>query len=165
MNSFLKYKKNAKYCGKILSLFLACNEEFNNCQINLAGFSLGCQVLKYCIKELEKIKGHRNMINNVLFFGGATVMQQFKKNTWRKIFKNNVCGRIINCYSKHDAILSYLFRICVGKNPIGLHKINLADEKREYDIIEDYDFSYLKLGHLDYRNKFDIILKTIKYSN
>ena len=161
---FLNCKKNAKYCGKILSLFLSCNEEFNNCQINLVGFSLGCQVVKYCLKELEKI-GHRDMINNVLFMGGATVMHEFKKNTWKKIFKKNVCGRIINCYSKHDAVLSYLFRICVGKNPIGLSKINLKDEKREYDIVEDYDFSYLELGHLDYRDKFDIILKKIKYLN
>ena len=30
VNSFLKYKKNAKYCGKILALFLACNEESTN---------------------------------------------------------------------------------------------------------------------------------------
>ena len=162
---FLKCKKIAKYCGKILSLFIASNEEFKNCQINLAGFSLGCQVLKYCIKGLEKIKGHRDMINNVLFLAGATVMHEFKKNNWRKIFKNNVCGRIINCYSKKDAVLSYLFRICVGKNPIGLFKINIKDEKNVYDIIEDYDLSYLKLGHLDYRDKFDIILKKIKYSN
>ena len=162
---FLNCKKIAKYCGKILSLFLVCNDEFNNCQINLAGFSLGCQILKYCIKELEKVKGHRDMINNVLFLGGATIIHEFKKNAWSKIFKNNVCGRIINCYSKKDDVLRYLFRICVGKNPIGLFKINLKDEKREYDIIEDFNLSFLQIGHLDYRDKFDIILKIIKYSN
>ena len=64
---FLQCKKRAKFAGKLLALFLANNEEFNNCQINIVGFSLGCQVTKYCIKELEAIKGHRVMINNVLF--------------------------------------------------------------------------------------------------
>ena len=76
---FLDCKKKAKYAGKILALFLASNEEFNNCQINIVGFSLGCQVTKYCIKELDKIKGHRIMINNVLFLAGATVMDEEKK--------------------------------------------------------------------------------------
>ena len=76
---FLQCKKRAKYAGKLLALFLANNEEFNNCQINIVGFSLGCQVTKYCIKELEAIKGNRVMINNVLFLAGATVMRDEKK--------------------------------------------------------------------------------------
>ena len=76
---FMECKRKAKYAGKILALFLASNEEFNNCQINLAGFSLGSQVLKYCIKELDEIKGHRIMINNIVFLAGATVMKEDKK--------------------------------------------------------------------------------------
>ena len=162
---FVSCKNKAKYAGKILGIFLACNDEFNNCQINLVGFSLGCQVIKYCIKQLEKIKGHRDMINNVLFMGGASIIKNNKKNIWRNIFINNVEGRIINCYSTEDYVLRYLFKLCVSENPIGLNNINLKDEEGKYKIIEDYDFSYLNLGHLEYRDKFDIILQTINFHN
>ena len=162
---FLKCKKNAKYAGKILGLFLACNEEFDNCQINLVGFSLGCQVVKYCLKQLDKIKGHRDMINIVLFLGGAAIMRENKKDIWRNIFQKNVGGRVINCYSKEDNVLKYLFGQFIQRNPIGSKKINLKDKNGEYYIIDDYDFSYLNLGHLDYRNKFGEILKEINLIN
>ena len=162
---FLKCKKNAKYAGKILGLFLACNEEFDNCQINLVGFSLGCQVVKYCLKQLDKIKGHRDMINIVLFLGGAAIMRENKKDIWRNIFQKNVAGRVINCYSKEDNVLKILFGQIIQRNPIGSKKINLKDKNGEYYIIDDYDFSYLNLGHLDYRNKFGEILKEINLIN
>ena len=160
---FLKSRKKAKYSGKILALFLACNEEFSNCQINLVGYSLGCQVIKYCLKKLEFIKGHRDMINNVLFMGGATSIKEIKSNIWKNIFHKNVRGRIINCYSKYDSVLKYLFRICVGKNPIGLQKIDLKIGNNNF--IENYDFTDWKLGHLEYRDKFSEILKRINYFN
>ena len=162
---FIQCKKKAKCAGKILALFLASNEEFNNCQINLVGFSLGCQVVKHCVKELERIKGHRDMINNVLFMGGATAIKKEKKMIWRNIFMKNVGGRVINCYSKEDCVLKYLFRLCVFQNPIGLHTIDIKDENEEYDIVENYDFSDIKLGHLDYRDKFAEILGRIKFLN
>ena len=161
---FLGCKRKAKYAGKILALFLASNEEFNNCQINLAGFSLGSQVLKYCLKELNEIKGHRIMINNVVFLAGATVIKEDKKNIWRNIFKNNVGGRVINCFSTHDSVLGNLFRLSVWKNPIGLNKLNIKDEN-DYDIVEDYDFSDLRLGHTDYRDNFKKVLERINFLN
>ena len=162
---FLNCQKKAKLAGKILALFLACNVEFNNCQINLVGFSLGCQVIKYCIKQLDKIEGHRDMINNVLFMGGATVINEQKKNKWRNIFEKTVGGRVINCYSTHDYVLKFLFTNCTNKNPIGINKINLKDKDGEYDIIEDYDFSYLKLGHIEYRDNFDEIFNKVNFLN
>ena len=162
---FLECKRKAKFAGKILALFLASNEEFNNCQINIVGFSLGCQVTKYCIKELDKIKGHRIMINNVLFLAGATCMKKDKKIIWRDKFRNNVMGRVINCYSKYDWVLENLFKLCVWKNPIGLDKMNIKDENRDYDIAEDYDLSDLKLGHTQYRDHFANILSRINFLN
>ena len=163
--NFLKCKKIAKLAGRILALFLSCNKDFNNCQINLVGFSLGCQVIKFCLKELDRKEGHRDMINNVLFLGGTAIFRDEKKNFWRNVFRNNVGGRVINCYSKCDDVLSCLLKICESKSPNGLNKINIKDEKGEYDIVENYDFSDIKLGHLQYRDKFDIILKRINFLN
>ena len=170
---FIKHKKIAKYAGKTLAYFLASNEDFNNCQINLVGFSLGTQVVKYCIKELNKIKGHKIIINNILFLGGAADMRENKKDKWRNIFRNNVGGRIINCYSRYDYVLEYLYKMCAKKDPsingkkdpIGLNKMNIKDEKGQYYIVEDYDFSDLKLGHIQYRSRFHDILKRINFLN
>ena len=179
---FIQCKKKAKYAGKILAWFLASNEEFNNCIINIAGFSLGGQVVKYCIKELDKIrsiKGHTIKINNALFLAAAADMREDKKNKWRNIFRNNVSGRVISCFSRFDWVLGNLYKICAKndhlenkkgflgkkKDPIGLNKMNLKDEKGEYDIVEDYDFSDLKLGHTDYRKRFTDILQRINFLN
>ena len=164
-SSFLYCYQKAECIGRILALFLLNNEEFYDCQINLVGFSLACHVVVNCINELNKFKEHRFMINNVLLMGGATVIEDNEKNIWRDIFRDNVAGRIINCYSNSDDVLSYLFILCMKKIPIGIKKLDIKDEKKEYPIVEDYDFSDIKLGHLEYRKKFEIILKRINFFN
>ena len=163
VTSFLWCYLKAELVGRILALFLINNEEFADCQINLVGFSLGCQVVANCLNELNQLKHHKFMINNVLFMGGATVIED--KYIWRNIIMNNVAGRVINCHSKSDDVLSYLFKLCIGKTPIGIEKIDIKDEKGEYSIVDNYDFSDIKLGHLDYRDKFEIILKRINFFN
>ena len=157
--SFISCYKKAAYAGRVLALFLLSNEEFHDCQINLVGFSLGCQVIKNCLDELNEFKKNKFMINNVLLMGGATVIEESEKNKWRDIFKDNVAGRIINCYSKCDNVLSYLFKSCILNTPIGIQKLDIKGEDGESPIVEDYDFSDIPLGHLDYRNNFDKILK------
>ena len=163
--SFLCCYKKAECAGKILALFLLSNEEFYDCQINLVGFSLGCHVLINCLKELNEFRNNKFMINNVLLMGGATVIEDSDKILWRNIFRENVAGRIINCFSTFDDVLSYLFKVCIMKTPIGIQKLNIKDENGEYPIVEDYDFSDIRLGHLEYRKKFEIILKRIDFFN
>ena len=86
-----------------------------------------------------------------------------KKKYWRNIFINNVGGRVINCFSDFDKVLKYLFTTCMGKTPIGIKEINIFDETGEYPIVDNYDFSDYKLGHLKYRKNFDLILKRINF--
>ena len=164
-NSFRACYQKAEYAGRILALFLLNNDEFSDCQINIVGFSLGCHVVLNCLKELNKITNHKFMINNVLLMGGASIIEDFEKDIWRNIFVNNVAGRVINCYSKYDDVLKYLFTICMGKRPIGIGKIDIMDSKGEYPIVDNYDFSDIKLGHLQYRDKFETILKRINFFN
>lgn len=165
LDSFKWCYLKAEYVGKILALFLLNNDEFNDCQINLVGFSLGCHVLANVLKELNKHKNKGFMINNVLFMGGATVIEDSEKDLWRDIFGDNVAGRIINCYSNFDGVLSYLFVADMRKIPIGIGRIDIQDENKEYSLVENYDFSNIKLGHLNYRQKFEIILERIKFFN
>ena len=83
------------------------------------------------------------------------------KAKWYKIFKKVVGGRIINCYSKSDNILKYLYSNCTGNEPIGNKMVDINDGKYGKNIVENYDFTDLNLGHLDYRLKFNDILKRI----
>ena len=162
-SSFLYCYQKAECVGRILALLLLNNEEFYDCQINLVGFSLGCHVVISCLDELNKFKNRGFMINNILLMGGATIIEESEKNKWRDIFRDNVAGRIINCYSTYDDVLSYLFIMRMAKIPIGIKKLDIKDENEEYSIVEDYDFSDVKLGHLEYRKKFEIILKRINF--
>ena len=165
VDSFLFCYKKAEFAGRILALFLLTNEEFYDCQINLVGFSLGCHVLINFIKELSIFKEHRFMINNVLLMGGATLIEDSKKNMLRDIFRESVAGRIINCYSNNDRVLSKLFLLRMEKIPIGIKELDIKDEKEEYQFVENYNFSDIKLDHFEYREKFEIILKRINYFN
>ena len=91
-----------------------------------------------------------------MFIAGATHIQQMK---WNNIFNEVVNGRIINCYSKNDYVLKYLFQPCVEKKPIGWDKLIIDDENNSK--IENYNMTDLKLGHTDYRNRFEDVLKIV----
>ena len=70
---------------------------------------------------------------------------------------------MIVSYSKHDFVLAKLFKLCVNHTAIGTKPLIIKDENNNYNIIENYDFSDLKLGHLDYRKNFGKILKRINF--
>ena len=155
-------KDKAEISGKLLSIILLSKKFFKDLKINLVGFSLGSHVIKYCLKEMRDSEDAKNIINDVIFMGGATTFK--KKSSWYHIFKKIVRGRIINCYSKKDDILSKLYCKCIGKDPIGKQEFDINDGKEGKNIIENYDFTDLDLGHLDYRKHFHVILKRINES-
>ena len=160
---FMESKEKAKFSGKLLSLILTSKKFFPNCQIDLVAFSLGSHLVKHCLKETyKKIDEVGNIINDIVFMGSATSFK--KKDEWCKIFKRLVSGRIINCYSESDYILKYLYTNCTNKVPNGSQKIDINDGKGGQNIIENYDFTDLNMGHLDYRDRFEDVLKRIKYS-
>ena len=71
-------KNISKFAGILLADILISNQIFNNYQINLVGFSLGANVIKYCIKELSIYNNKYNYkdnyvtLKNVILIGGAT---------------------------------------------------------------------------------------------
>ena len=116
-------------------------------------------MVKNCLKELSRNDDGRMLINDVTFMAGATTFKS--RSSWYNIFKNIVSGRIVNCYSKSDNILKYLYSNCTGEEPIGIKEVDINDGKNGKNIVENYDFTDLHLGHLDYREKFKEILKRI----
>ena len=156
---FMDSKNKAKCTGKLLSIILSSRLFFGYRQINLVAFSLGNHVVKNCLKELSNRDDGKMIINNVTFMAGATTFRDRYK--WYNIFNKVVGGRIVNCYSKVDNILKYLYSNCTGNEPIGNKYIDINDGKGGKNIIENYDFTDLNIGHLDYRDKFNDILKRI----
>ena len=157
--AFIDSKNKAKCTGKLLSIILSSRLFFGYRQINLVAFSLGNHVIKNCLKELSNRDDGKMVINNVTFMAGATTFRDRLK--WYNIFNKVVAGRIVNCYSKVDYILKYLYSNCTGNQPIGNNHIDINDGKGGKNIIENYDLTDLNIGHLDYRKKSSDILKRI----
>ena len=110
--------ERAKNCGKILANIIESKLFFGNFKINLVAFSLGNQVIKYCLKELSSRKVY-NVINDVIFIAGATCIKH--KDKWSERLQV-VNGNVINCYSKLDMALVVRFFIefnsAIGRNPL-----------------------------------------------
>ena len=67
---FKESKQMAKQTGRMLAAALACGYPFKNQTISFIGFSLGCQVIKSCLKALDQVKA-RHIVHEVTFLGGA----------------------------------------------------------------------------------------------
>ena len=156
---FKESKDKAVICGKMLALILKSNLFFEHRQINLVAFSLGNHVVKNCLKELSSYNDNKCIINNITFIAGATTFKN-KLNLYNR-FKKVVAGRIINCYSKGDYILKFLYANCTGNKPIGNHEVIINDGNKGKNIFENYDFTDINLGHLSYRNNFNEVIKKI----
>jgi hypothetical protein len=86
----------------------------------LVGHSLGCRVIYYALQALssrDEIK-----VDDVILLGGAVGKDDLVG--WKTATKT-IKGKIYNCYSKHDAILSKLYRIANANltHPIGISPI------------------------------------------
>ena len=139
-----RIKKISKFYGKLLAYIIATREIFTFQTINLVGYSMGCNVIKYCLLELNKINKKMNcfdIINNVIFIGGC-VNIKIDKNP--EIFEG-VAGKIINIFSKVDKDL-----IQYNKNAIGLKEIEIPKEfEKKYQII-NFDLSKKNIRQDDY---------------
>ena len=128
-------KKVSKFYGKFLAYIIASREIFTFQTINLVGHGFGCNVIKYCLIELNKINQNMNyfdVINNVIFIGGS-INLKLEKNS--EIFEG-VAGKIINIFSKKDKELENF-----NKNAVGLKEIVIPKElEGKYQVI-NYDLS------------------------
>ena len=126
-------KKVSKFYGKLLSYIIASREIFSFQTINLVGYGFGCNVIKYCLIELNKINKKMNcfdIINNVVFIGGCVHLKLDKNSD---IFEE-VAGKIINIFSKNDLEL-----INYNKDAIGLKEIEIPKKLNGKYRIVNYD--------------------------
>ena len=154
-------KKLAKMCGKFLAYILVSKKFFGEFQINLVGFSVGCYVVKECIKKLSKINNKKYFvkIKNVILIGAA--MHIKKEKNWKNYIEETVVDKFINCYSNNDEILKSIYKICSensGKNPIGIDSLEIKNDK-EKNLVINYNFSQDNFDQLSYN--FETVVKKI----
>ena len=137
-------KKVAKFYGKLLAYIIVSREIFTFQTINLIGYSMGCNVIKYCLLELNKINRnstYSDMINNVIFIGGAT---NIKFDKYPNIFES-IIGKVVNVFSKTDKDL-----IDYNKTAIGLNSLETKNENfNKYQVI-NIDLSVKNIKQNDY---------------
>ena len=172
-NLFKEAEKVAKMYGILLALTISSKNYFDNKTISFITYSLGCHVLKHCLKELyslylNKISNNIGIIQNIVFVAGATTIKNKKK--WTEIIKS-VPGKIYNIVSVKDDVLRCLYPIFSKNNltkPLGLSELNIYNKctteiKNTFNHVTNLDLSGDKIGHLNYLDLIDIILNIIYF--
>ena len=147
-NELSRIKKISKFFGKLLAYILVSREIFKFQTINLVGYSMGCNVIKYCLIEMNKINKNLNcdeIINNVVLICGSI---NLKTDKYQDIF-DRIDGKIINIFSKVDSDL-----IQYNKNSIGLKELLISDK---YQII-NVDLSKKNIKQNEYLYQIPSIL-------
>ena len=149
-NLFLKTRKTSKIFGELLAYIVASRAIFKHQNVSLVGFSLGCNVIKYCLKTLFRFYQNgeltaNDIIKNVVFIAGAASFKH--KHKWENIFEL-VAGKIVNCHGDFDNILKYLYTMSTNKDPIGVNPLIIKN------LVNNVDFSDLKVDHSEYREEF-----------
>ena len=141
ISEFAMYCLQASRTGRQLAAHLQ-SQVFGQLPVTLIGFSLGCRVIYYCLKELYNSSSEKCHIQDVILLGGAA---ENKPTTWKRLQKC-VSGRIVNVYSCNDSILRYFYQTAmVGRlPPIGLGPVHCVG-------MENYDASSYVGSHKDHR--------------
>ena len=121
---FKKSKANAKIAGGLLACALVLRDPFRSQSVSLVGFSLGCQVIKTCLKTLRTLNA-TDVIQNVTFLGAAIDLPDKEKTRAKMIdtFSSVVNGEIKNVHTKLDWILALNYTPCeldwaMGRNEV-----------------------------------------------
>ena len=165
--NFSSATERAKICGKILAYIIYSNAILKNYQINLVGFSLGNHVIKYCLKEINRLneieKQKQNQyfmqdmnnndptfnevyLKNVILVAAATTIKH--KESMIKYESEVITNKLINCYSKVDKVLEHLYYRCMIKEAVGRNELNLFNNNK--NPVDNYDFTPYNYGHLTY---------------
>ena len=96
----------------MLALLLIMGFPFYDKKIDLIGFSLGCQVIKSCLRTLSQYNAN-HIIQDVYMIAGATSIGEEDIDILPVI-----SGTLKTTYSKLDIAMK-VYKITQGKHPIG----------------------------------------------
>ena len=150
-------KKVSKFYGKLLAYIIISREIFSFQTINLVGYSMGCNVIKYCLLELNKLNKKDNyldLINNIIFIGGCI---NIKFDKYPNIFES-ITGKIINVFSKADKDLFEYNKTAIGLSPLqskdeNIHKNQIINIDLTIKNIKQNDYIY-QIPNILFENSF-----------
>lgn len=119
-------------------------------KFTLVGHSLGCRVIYYALEALATKK--ENFVNDVILLGGAVGKGDIKG--WENIL-SAVNGKIYNCYSKNDQVLSKIYIIANAglSSPIGISPIDISSDQ-----LCNIDCSNFIDSHMTWKENYDQVL-------
>ncbi|AOA64005.1 Putative lipase [Komagataella phaffii CBS 7435] len=120
--------------------------------VTLVGFSLGARVIYSCLLHLSKNNAY-GLVEDVILMGTPIVSRVDEL----ALARATVSGRFVNCYSKTDWILGYLFRLTSSgiRSVAGLSAVELIPG------IENLDCTEWVEGHMAYRKAIPKIMATL----
>jgi hypothetical protein len=151
---FLVARARADKAGKVLAdaLIEKCQGER---PVTLIGYSLGARLIYSCLLELVDRKAF-GLVENVVLMGSPAPSDSVP---WMRI-RSVVSGRVVNCYSREDFILGFLYRASSAVFEVaGLQAIEGVNG------VENYDFSAQVEGHTRYRYMIGQILQQIDFED
>jgi len=174
--------ENTDEAGKELAKSLLASQAGNR-PVILMGFSMGARVIYSCLKELarhqetweeemeenrKKESGQQKTVSSyprepASIVEDAILMgcpNHVSLDSW-KACRMVVAGRLINCYSRKDIILSFMFQIkrMTGiriRQVCGTSPVNIQG-------VENYDVTHLISHHSDYSDRVEEILHLIGF--
>lgn len=149
-NPYSVAKARADKAGQVLADALI-NKVQGERAVNLFGYSLGSRVIYSCLQTLAKRRAY-GLVESAILMGSPTPSNGEHWRTLRSV----VAGRLVNVYSKHDAVLKVLDRSSsLGAGVAGLQPVEGLPG------VENLDVSDLVNGHLRYQYLVGRILQLI----
>jgi len=143
--------------------------------ISLLGFSMGARIIYTCLKELakhqeiwedlrddpeEQVKKYSrepaSIVEDVVLMG---LPNHYSSRSWKDM-RRIISGRLINCLSKNDFILKFLFNF---KRMSGILRPVCGTISIDLPGVENYDVTNFITSHSDYCLAVNDILDLVKF--
>lgn len=141
----------AKYSGRYLAELIV--RLFPLQFINIAGYSLGSELIKEFLERMIEIE-KEGQISNIYMMGGVTDVEELR----------GIIGRaktpltVYNCYTGNDMVLKHILPMSKPDlKAIGISEIGDVDGHEILNI----DCSDFISGHLAYMSNFDVVGKVL----
>jgi pimeloyl-ACP methyl ester carboxylesterase len=106
-------KKNGNNLARFILDFKA---KHPGTKIRLIGHSLGSEVI---IHTLVHLKNKKDIVEAVYFFGGSISSKSLHPKQFGSFLQKTVKQKILNHYSRHDAVLRYAYENDLIEKPLG----------------------------------------------
>ena len=137
--------------------------------VSLVGFGLGARVVWECCKELARQNAF-GLVGDVVFMGlpgpavGAEGKDTSAEMEWRKV-RSVVTGRVINCFSKQDWVLRYVYRLRAGLGGIaGMEEVLAPGVENEdvSDLVDSHASYGVMTGNILQRIGFEVDAEEVR---